>query len=198
MIYDIRMVTLSTYEDYVPFARHVLRLAPSDRPGQKVVSFSLEVEPGSSELLPGADFFGNVTASVACSEAHHSFIARAAARVEVSPPPVIEGPSPTWEEVVAAALVVRDLSPEAPAHFLYPSRMIVLSDAMRDYAHQSFPPGRAVRDGVIDLMRRLHAEMTYDGDATTVSTLPDEAFALRRGVCQDYAHVMIAGLRAIG
>jgi transglutaminase-like putative cysteine protease len=76
--------------------------------------------------------------------------------------------------------------------------MIGVPDSIRLYAEKSFPPGRAIREGAIDLMNRLHADMTYDGEATDVSTLPEEAFGLRRGVCQDYAHIMIAGLRALG
>lgn len=197
MIYDIRLVTLSTYEDYVPFARHVLRLSPTSRFGQQVLSFSLDVEPSSSELQPNLDFFGNETTSVACSESHHSFIARAVARVAVTGPSPIEY-SPPWEEVARSALQVRDLSPQSPAHFLYPSRMVGLSDEIRLYAEQSFTPGRSIHEAVIDLNNRLRADITYDSDATTVSTLPQEAFALKRGVCQDFAHIMISGVRALG
>lgn len=198
MIYDIRLVTMSSYENDVPFARHVLRLTPTERPGQKVLKFSLEVEPKSSGTLPGRDFFGNEATSVVCFEPHREFIARAMARVEVSEAPGWRGPLLAWEDVADAALAVKDLSSLAPAHFLFPSRMVGLSDAIRAYAAESFPPGSSVRDGVIDLMRRLHADIVYDGEATTVSTLPDEAFALRRGVCQDFTHIMISGLRALG
>jgi transglutaminase-like putative cysteine protease len=198
MIYDIRLVTLSTYENDVPFARHVLRLAPSDRPGQRVLSFALEVEPNSSDLQPGRDFFGNEATSVACSEPHRRFIARATAQVEVFAPAEPEGQSPPWENVAADALGLNDLSPDAPAHFLYPSRMVGVPNTIRDYALESFPAGRPIRDAVIEFSTRLHADITYDGDATTVSTLPEEAFGFRRGVCQDFAHIMISGLRSLG
>lgn len=197
MIYDIRLVTLSTYEDYVPFARHVLRLLPGDRTGQRVISRKLSVEPSSSDLLPAQDFFGNDVMRVACIEDHHSFIARAEARVEIEAPQAM-GATAAWEEVAALALNARSLAPHAPAHFLYPSRMVQWTDEIAAYAAESFPPGRPVGDGVIDFTRRLRAEFAYDGDATSVSTLPSEAFILKRGVCQDFAHVMIAGLRALG
>jgi len=198
MIYDIRLVTFSTYENDVPFARHVLRLTPTDRPGQRVVSFSLEVEPHSSALQGGRDFFGNEATAVACLEPHRRFTARATARVEVDAPPAREGRGPSWEEVAALALASRDLTPQAPAHFLYPSRMVGVFDFIRDYAAQSFPPVAPIRDGAIDLMNRLHRDILYDSDATDAATRPEEAFALRRGVCQDYAHIMIAALRALG
>lgn len=197
MIYDLRLVTIATYEHDVPYARHVLRLSPTPRPGQRVLSLSLEVEPASAELQYGRDFFGNETVSVACFESHRRLVARASARVEVTGA-ATPAATPAWEDVAAEALRVNDLAPGAPAHFLYPSRMIGVPDAIRVYAAASFPPGRAVAEGAIDLMRRVHADMTYDGEATTVATLPEEAFTLRRGVCQDYAHIMIAGLRALG
>lgn len=198
MIYDIRLVTISTYEYDVPYARHVLRLGPTPRSGQNVISFSLEVEPTSSDLQKDRDFYGNEAISVACFEPHRRFVVRGAARVEVAPAPDVNAVSPAWEDVAAEALRFNDLSPEAPAHFLYPSRMIGVPDTICSYAATSFSPRRPIREGAIDLMRRLHTDMTYDGEATTVSTLPEEAFSLRRGVCQDYAHIMIAGLRGIG
>jgi transglutaminase-like putative cysteine protease len=76
--------------------------------------------------------------------------------------------------------------------------MVAIPKLICEYAAHSFPPRAPIRDAVLDLMRRLHADITYDGEATTVSTLPEEAFSLRRGVCQDYAHIMISGLRALG
>jgi transglutaminase-like putative cysteine protease len=197
MIYDIRLVTLSTYERDVPFARHVLRLKPRDGDGQRLLKYTLEVAPDSSGMLPGCDFFGNEATNVVCTEPHREFVARAMARVEVTAAQA-HGASPAWEDAAEAALQIGDLSAESPAHFLFPSRMVAISDAIAAYAAESFPPGRPVRDCVIDFNKRLHADMTYDGEATTVSTLPDEAFALRRGVCQDYAHIMISGLRALG
>ena len=198
MIYDIRLVTMSTYESDVPFARHVLRLAPLEQAGQHVVSFNLEVEPASSDLQPGRDFFGNEATGVACFEPHRRFIARATARVEVTGVAPRPASSPAWENVAAQALAQNDLSPQSPAHFMFPSRMIAMADPIRVYTAESFSPGRPIYDGVVDLMKRLHRDMTYDDQATTVTTLPAEAFALRRGVCQDYAHIMIAGLRALG
>ena len=145
MIYDIRVMTISTYENDVPFARHILRLTPINTKQQRVLSFSLEVEPKSSELLSSKDFFGNSDTSVACSEPHRRFIARAAAKVEVTAPANRDGATPAWEDVAAVALASNDLSPLAPAHYLYPSRMIGVPDTIRVYAQQSFPPGRAIR-----------------------------------------------------
>ena len=198
MIYDIRVMILSTYEGDVPFARHMLRFAPRNIGGQRVLSYGLDVEPTSSKLVTGWDFFGNEMVSVACYEPHRRFIARASAKVEVRTAPPEEVVAPPWECVAESALLLADLSPRAPAHFLFPSRMVGVPDAIRTYAAVSFSPGRSIREAVVEFSTRLHQDMTYDGRATTVSTLPEEAFSFRRGVCQDYAHIMIAGIRAMG
>jgi len=197
MIFDLRVVTISTYDGDVPFARHVLRLRPADGPGQKVLDFAIDIEPLSAQLTEGVDFFGNADTSVAVGETHQRFIARVRARVDVraEPTPVVKTP---WEHVAACALASKDLSPRAPAHFLYPSRMVGVPDSIRVYAQESFAPGRSILDAVLALNKRLHKDIAYDAEATDVSTLPEDAFRLRRGVCQDYAHIMISGLRALG
>ena len=76
--------------------------------------------------------------------------------------------------------------------------MVSLDPEIRDYAQQSFAPGRPFLDGAIELMHRINADFTYEIGATTVTTTPPMSFALRRGVCQDFAHIMISGLRGIG
>jgi len=86
----------------------------------------------------------------------------------------------------------------SPAHFLFPSRMVSFDPEIRDYTRESFSPGRPVLDAAIELIHRLKADIVYAIGATTVTTMPPMSFALRRGVCQDFAHIMISGLRGIG
>ena len=106
--------------------------------------------------------------------------------------------TPPFEAVREEVFAIADIGPTSPAHFLFPSRMVSLDPEIRDYARESFPPGRPILEGAIDLMRRIKADMVYDTGATTVTTTPPMSFALRRGVCQDFAHIMISGLRGIG
>ena len=96
------------------------------------------------------------------------------------------------------AFATIDIGPISPAHFLFPSRLVSLDPEIRDYARESFPPDRPVLDGAIELMRRIKTDFVYEIGATTVTTTPPMSFALRRGVCQDFAHIMISGLRGIG
>ncbi len=96
------------------------------------------------------------------------------------------------------AFATGDIGPLSPAHFLFPSRIVSLDPEIRDYVRRSFTPGRAVLDAAIELNGRLKADIAYEIGATTVTTTPPMSFALRRGVCQDFAHIMISGLRGIG
>ena len=65
-------------------------------------------------------------------------------------------------------------------------------------SRESFPPGRPILAGAVEVMKRIKADFTYELGATTVTTTPSMSFALRRGVCQDFAHIMISGLRGLG
>ena len=96
------------------------------------------------------------------------------------------------------AFATSDIGPLSPAHFLFPSRIVSLDPEIRDYVRQSFTPGRAVLEAAIELIGRMKADIVYEIGATTVTTTPPMSFALRRGVCQDFAHIMISGLRGIG
>jgi transglutaminase-like putative cysteine protease len=98
------------------------------------------------------------------------------------------------EEVFAAS----DIGPQSPVHFLFPSRMVSLDPEIRDYARASFTPGRSILEAALDLNHRIKTDMTYEIGATTVTTTAPMSFALRRGVCQDFAHIMISGLRGLG
>jgi len=112
---------------------------------------------------------------------------------------------PLMAELTAPFEQIRDeacrsatLEAESPAHFLFPSYCVPLDRDIADYAGESFAPGQPVLAGALDLMRRIHRDFTYHPGATDVSTPPADAFALKRGVCQDFAHIMICGLRSLG
>ena len=199
MIYDVRQSTVYHYASPVGYASHVLRLTPIDREGQRVHAAALDISPAPVERHEGRDFFGNHMTSIVLDQPHSTLTVRVAARIAVdatvgAPP----GSTPSWEEVRNAAFGAADLAPLSPAHYLFPSRQVSLDPEIRAYAVRSFPPQRPVLDGATDLIRRIKADFTYEPGATTVRTTPSMVFAQRRGVCQDFAHVMISGLRGLG
>jgi transglutaminase-like putative cysteine protease len=199
MIYDIRQTTTYEYASPVAYARHVLRLTPIDRPGQRVHAAALDIEPAPIERREGHDFFGNRMTWIEFDQPHDNLNVRVAARVAVKSDIARNGAAtPPWEEVRNAAFAATDLSPNSPAHYLFPSRQVSLDPEIRAYAEESFSPRRPVLEAAIDLMRRIKADFTYEVGATTASTTPPMSFALRRGVCQDFAHIMISGMRGLG
>lgn len=199
MIYDIRQTTACTYASPVAHAHHVLRLTPVNRPGQRVQLASLKIDPEPVQWREGKDFFGNSLTSIALEEAHETLTVKVSARIAVEPfvMPAADV-APTWETVQEEVFASTDIGPMAPAHFLFPSRMVSLDPEIRDYARESFPAGRSLLEGLSELTKRIETDMTYDTGATVVTTPAPESFSLRRGVCQDFAHIMIAGLRGIG
>jgi transglutaminase-like putative cysteine protease len=199
MIYDVRQTTTYVYETAVTRARHVLRQLPVARPGLHVTAAMLDIDPVPVNRREATDFFRNWTTVIEIEEPHETLIVKLAARVTVAPAaPVNAKTSPPWESVRADAYSSADVGPASPVHFVHPSRQVSLDAAICDYARASFPPGRPVLAGAVELMQRIKNDFVYEPGATTVTTTPSAAFALRRGVCQDFAHVMIAGLRGIG
>ena len=199
MIYDIRQTTTYTYASKVAYAQHLLRLTPIDRTRQRVHVASLEIDPSPPERREGQDFFGNRLTWIAFDEPHDRLTIKVAARVTVDPPGELPPrDTPPWEAVRDEAFTSSDIGPMSPVHFLFPSRQVSLDPEIHEYVRESFPPGRPVLDGALEVMRRIKADFIYEIGATTVSTTPPMSFALRRGVCQDFAHIMISGLRGIG
>ncbi len=199
MIYDIRQTTTYSYASPVAYSRHVLRLTPIDRVGQRVHAAALDVDPAPIARREGADFFGNRMTAIEIEQPHDLLSVRVAARVAVKRDVVVAADAtPPWEAVRHAAFTSLDLTPNSPTHYLFPSRQVSLDPEIRAYAAESYTPDRPVLAAALDLMRRIKADFAYEIGATTASTTPPMSFALRRGVCQDFAHIMISGLRAAG
>jgi len=199
MIYDVRQSTVYRYASPVTFARHLLRLTPINRDGQRVHAAAVEIAPQPIERREGQDFFGNRLTWITLDQPHESLTVKVLARVAVGAPEMPEpAATPPWETVREAAAASADFSAVAPAHFLFASRQVPLDPEIREYAAQSFALARPMLEGAVDLMRRIKADFVYELGATTATTTPRMSFALRRGVCQDFSHIMISGLRSLG
>jgi transglutaminase-like putative cysteine protease len=199
MIYDVRQSTTYAYASPVAHARHVLRQMPINRDRQRVHLAALQIIPEPQHRREGADFFGNRLTWIDLDAPHQALTVKLTARVGVdaviAPDPLS---TPAWEMVREQTFGTSDIGPASPAHFVFASRMVSLDPDICDYAQRSFAPARPILDGAIEFMERLTADMVYEIGATTVTTTPPMAFTQRRGVCQDFAHIMISGLRGIG
>jgi transglutaminase-like putative cysteine protease len=199
MIYDVRQTTTYAYASPAAYAQHILRLVPIARERQRVTAAALDIEPAPVRRREGRDFFENRTTTIEIDAPHNTLVVKLAARITVDPvgPADFDATAP-WEQVRDETIASDDLGPRSPVHFIYPSRLISLDPEIRDYVGESFPPGRPILAGAVEVMKRIKADFTYELGATTVTTAPSMSFALRRGVCQDFAHIMISGLRGLG
>ncbi|NVN87708.1 MAG: transglutaminase family protein [Rhodopseudomonas sp.] len=199
MIYDIRHVTTYSYSSQVSFARCSLRLKPLSDAGQRLISHSVDIKPRPASRASRVDFFGTDTECILIEVPHRLLRIDSRSRVDVSrKAPARDGGSPGWESVREAAFDSSSLSAGAPIGYVFASPLAPIQEAVTRYAVQSFPPGRGILAGAVDLMHRVRTEFKYDAKATVISTPLQEVFEKRHGVCQDFAHVMIAGLRGLG
>lgn len=199
MLYDIRLELHYDYEASVHGDRHLVRVTPASIPGvQRVIASSLSFDPRPRQETGFADFFQNAVTSIAYDHAHDHLDVRLAARVLVEDAGKPADLSPTVPALKDEIARLWSLAPESPHHFLAPSPRVPLSRAITAYARHSVERSQSVYAAALDLCLAIHRDFTYDNDATAVDTTPVEAFNLKRGVCQDFAHVMIAGLRGVG
>jgi transglutaminase-like putative cysteine protease len=199
MLYDIRLALHYDYPLSVQGDRHHVRVRPASIPGvQRVVAASLSFDPEPDEAAGFIDFFGNRVETIAYRSRHDHLDVRLTARVVVDEQQRAADLSPTLAELRSEIAALWSLAPESPHHFLSGSPRIPLDSAITGYARESVARTQSVRAAVMDLCLAIHRDFAYDRKATGVDTAPAEAFALRRGVCQDFAHVMIAGLRGVG
>ena len=199
MIYDIRHVTTYSYESPVSFARCSLRLEPRSGDGQQLLSHSVEIRPRPAQRTTRQDFFGTPAESVLIETAHRHLRIDSKSRVSVARrAPGRAAPSPTWESVRDVAFEANSLGPASPVGYVFASALVPVQAMVTAYAAASFPPGAGIIGGAADLMHRIRTGFRYDPKATVIATPLAEVFEKRHGVCQDFAHVMIAGLRGLG
>jgi transglutaminase-like putative cysteine protease len=199
VIYDIRHVTAYSYESPVSFARCSLRLEPQSGNGQELISHSVEIRPRPADRTTRRDFFGTLTESILIETAHRSLRIDSRSRVAVARHvPGRTAPSPPWESVRDVAFEATSLGPSSPVGYVFASALVPVLAPLTAYASASFPREGGILVGAADLMRRIRSDFRYDSKATVISTPLTEVFEKRHGVCQDFAHVMIAGLRGLG
>lgn len=199
MRFDVTHLTVYDWGGPAPVADCRLRLTPIERRRQKVHVSALAIDPQPDHVVDEVDWFGNHVTRIAFRAPHSRLTLRSTATVTVEPLPEIDpATTPPWEEILARAALSRSLAPDDPVQFVFPSRHVVLTPAVTRWTADCFPPGRPVVEGVLALNRRIHDEFRYAPGATDVTTPISRVFEERRGVCQDFAHVMIGGLRGLG
>ncbi len=198
MIYDITLRITHSYTSPVIGSRHLARLLPADLPGeQRLIAGHLDIQPPPSERTDRADFFGNRVSDFAFRSAINEVDLHLQARIDRRGPAPL-GPPSLRDDLPRELGNSVSLAPDAPAHFLAPSPMVPRDADVAAYARTATQGTLTVLDAVVALGQALHGDMRFDPEATEVDTPMAEAFVARHGVCQDYSHIMIAGLRSLG
>lgn len=199
MMFDVSHRTTYAYRKPVLQSQHLVHLTPREGPRQNVLRHSMLIEPAPSAQVEFADRYGNVTGILTVADAHSELIVHARSTVEVRPPelPMLALSTP-WEKVARRAVRGDGGLDLSVLEFVSASRHTKPVREAIDFAMQSFAPDRPILEAAFDLTRRIYKEFTFDSEATDISTPVSHVLKERRGVCQDFAHVAITCLRALG
>jgi len=199
MLYDVSVAIAYVYDRPAMNGRNLLRLSPANLGDlQRVVAQSLSFSPEPEERRESVDFFGNRVVDAAWRSPHEKVSFRLAARVMRNAPASALDISPDRERLAQELAQVRAIDAASPHHFAGPSPRVRPSRELTEFALSVVRPSMTVLTIAERLSEAIHGRMKFDAGATSVDTTPQEAFAKKRGVCQDFTHIMIACLRGIG
>jgi len=196
---EVEHDTRYAYRWPVELAHHVAFLRPLEDERQQVEAFEMSVEPEPQQHASSDDVYGNRRVFFSHHAAHQLLRVLATSRVRIAAPALPQpAATPAWESV-RDRLRFRAGAPFEPAaEFCAPSHYVPRLPALRALGEEAFTPGRPVAEGAIALMHAVHAGFRYESASTEVDTPLQEVIDQRRGVCQDFAHLMIGACRAVG
>ena len=199
MLYDLSLHMGYVYDVPASGARHVIRVLPLSLPDrQRLIVGSVTVTPNAEEKTTFIDFFGQQATSVLVRAPHERLDIRMQARVQVEAHSITADFSPVLDKLGQELAEVWSVDPSSPHHLAAASPRLPEDPQIAAYAKEILKPGQTVREIALSVCARIHKDFTYDPKATTVDTTPKEAFRLKRGVCQDFSHIMIVALRSLG
>ncbi|MFM9938960.1 MAG: transglutaminase domain-containing protein [Hyphomicrobiaceae bacterium] len=191
----------TTYQYRAPVAQsyHVVHLKPRVLTQQALFHHSLLIEPAPISSTEIMDYFGNATSLLRIEDEHTEFVVHARSTIEVKAAPVPDlAQSRPWTEIAGQAGQSEGRIDIAVRQFVCRSRHVPVSPDIVRFAQGSFPPGRPVLEGAMHLTRRIFETFKFDPRATDISTPIARVLEIKRGVCQDFAHLEIAALRSLG
>ncbi|MDX1946093.1 MAG: transglutaminase family protein [Pirellulaceae bacterium] len=199
MKYKVTHTTIYNYTEQVPICHNEVHLTPRDHRRQTCLSHRLRLRPEPAKVETRVDYFGNYTGSFSIQEGHDRLSVTAHSHVEVTGPDIPDPKAtPPWEEIRDRFALGQPPWWIEARQFVYESPYVPIQTPLAEYAAPSFPAGRPWLAALLDLTRRIHSEFKFDPAATTVNTPIATVLKHRRGVCQDFAHLQIGCLRALG
>ncbi|MFC3945116.1 transglutaminase family protein [Pseudomonas gingeri NCPPB 3146 = LMG 5327] len=200
--YQIFHDTHYHYDSPVSLAQQLAHLWPRACDWQRCSARTLQISPEPTTRRDELDVFGNPLTRLAFERPHDELLVNACLTVEVLARPALDfNQSPAWEETRGALTyssqpVTAELL-EA-CRYRFESPYVHLKKSFVEFSESCFAPGRPLLVGVQALMEKIFHEFTFDAEATQVATPLVEVLERRRGVCQDFAHLMLACLRSRG
>lgn len=188
------------YDEPVETAHHMAHLHPLTDAWQRVDQFRLDVDPPPANVLTGKDTWGNRRNHILHIAPHRHLSVRAHSQVRLSPRVQQSDLSDSlaWE-VAAQRLAYRAAGAvDLACEFAVPSPMVPRSEDLRTFLAPLLAPNRPIVEVAVALMHHIHASFTYATGSTAIDTPIDTVLTTRRGVCQDFAHLMIGALRMAG
>ncbi len=199
MRYTVSHTTSYEYSDSVSICHNEARLVPRRTEYQTPRSTRLTIEPNALVLTEDRDYFGNVVHFFTLEEAHLRLSVTAHSELELIPYEVpVLSLSPAWESVRDSVRGERSAEGLRALEYTLESPHVRATPGLFEFAAPSFYRGRPLLEAVFELTRRIFTEFKYDPGATTTATPLTEVLESRRGVCQDFAHLQIGMLRALG
>jgi transglutaminase-like putative cysteine protease len=197
--YRVLHETHYEYSETIAIGRQMAHLRPRVCAWQRVLAHQLEIDPQPSERSEDTDYFGNHVVRFAVEAPHEALIVRAQSTVDIAPhAPGREEAGPAWESALATPGFWGPGTDLDVVQFRLPSPMAPILRESAAYASSCFSRGRPWLEAMLELTHKIHADFVYDPKATTVTTPVSEVLQHRRGVCQDFAHLMISCLRSLG
>jgi len=197
MRYRATHSTRYRYDAAVSQCQSEVRLTPRALPWQALIESRIQATPEPASIEAHKDYFGNDVTTFTILESHDRFTIVSTSVVDVQPRPHSLAVDPPWETVRdELAAHARPETLEA-FEYVFDSPFVTAGPELTAYARPSFLPERGLLEAVDDLSHRIHAEFRYEPDATSIDTPVLEALKARRGVCQDFSHVMIGALRSL-
>ncbi|MEY4546879.1 MAG: hypothetical protein RL685_3074 [Pseudomonadota bacterium] len=201
-VYRVRHQTLYTYEAPVLHAHHLAHLRPRRFDYQVARRTLLEITPSPRDQHRQEDYFGNDCDVLEVLSPHECFEIVATSEVELKDRAMISrvatAPFKTLEWNAVAEELAGDPRLLFAREYCFDSPLIRVHPMLREYAQPSFGSGRSLLESTLELNDRIHSDFKYEPASTDVSTPLAQVMRERRGVCQDFAHVMIGCLRSVG
>ena len=202
MLLRVLHTTTYRYRGSVNMAQHMVHLSPVDTPCQQVHSHHMRITPEPAARSQATDVFGNRRTFFSLQAPHETLTVEADSLVETTEPePLPDSPSwqaQSWERVRNHFRYRVGAPYDAASEFLFASPHVPRDDGFAAFARPVFTTGLPLLAAARALMERIHTELTYESDSTEVNTPALTALEQGKGVCQDFAHIMIGCLRSLG